>query len=106
MTEGTPAMPYFHLFDSVALAEHRWPNHMREPITLGVRAPCSVRPDKTLTDGEGPHAKSWLTARGDTVQHQPLRFRHVGVAYRMAAQEASIAAWCRRNSFHRYRLAA
>ncbi len=69
MTEGTPAMPpYFHLFDSVALAEHRWPNHVRDQRVLGVRTQCPVRPDKTLTDGEGPHAKAWLCVRGDTVR--------------------------------------
>lgn len=31
-------------------------------------APCPVRLDKMIGEGEGPHAMSWLFARGDTVR--------------------------------------
>lgn len=39
----------------------------------GYARPCTLRPEKLIYEGEGPHALTWLAYRGDTVR---LRREH------------------------------
>ncbi len=49
------------------LYSHGDPQKMRAPGGVGGRI-CPVRPDHYLLSYEGPHALSWLAARGTTIR--------------------------------------